>query len=150
AQRVCDRHRCGARALWAARGAPGRSGHPACCHIVGRSASLHAIAHDRNRSRRRRMRFYEFEAKALLGKAGVPVAKGGTATTPDEAAKIVAQVGGEVVLKSQVLSGGRMKAGGVKFASSPDEARAHAESILKLEISGQMPRCVLIDAKQPV
>ena len=59
------------------------------------------------------MRFYEFEAKALLGQAGVPVAKGGTATTADEAARIAASVGGEVVLKSQVLSGGRMKAGGV-------------------------------------
>ena len=96
------------------------------------------------------MRFYEFEAKALLGKAGVPVAKGGTATTADEAARIAASVGGEVVLKSQVLSGGRMKAGGVKFASTPDEARAAAEHILKLEIGGQMPRCVLIDSKQPV
>ncbi len=96
------------------------------------------------------MRFYEFEAKALLGQAGVPVAKGGTATTADEAARIAASVGGEVVLKSQVLSGGRMKAGGVKFASTPDEARVAAEHILKLEIGGQMPRCVLIDSKQPV
>ena len=96
------------------------------------------------------MRFYEFEAKALLGKAGVPVAKGGTATSADEAARIAASVGGEVVLKSQVLSGGRMKAGGVKFAATPDEARAAAEHILKLEIGGQMPRCVLIDSKQPV
>jgi succinyl-CoA synthetase beta subunit/citryl-CoA synthetase large subunit len=96
------------------------------------------------------MRFYEFEAKALLGKAGVPVAKGGTATTADEAARIFGTVGGDVVLKSQVLSGGRMKAGGVQFASSADEARAHAEKILKLEIGGQLPRCVLIDAKQPV
>jgi succinyl-CoA synthetase beta subunit/citryl-CoA synthetase large subunit len=96
------------------------------------------------------MRFYEFEAKALLGQAGVPVAKGGTATTAEEAARIAASVGGEVVLKSQVLSGGRMKAGGVKFAATPDEARAAAEHILKLEIGGQMPRCVLIDSKQPV
>ena len=96
------------------------------------------------------MRFYEFEAKALLGGAGVPVAKGGTATTADEAARIMASVGGEVVLKSQVLSGGRMKAGGIKFAATPDEARAAAEHILKLEIGGQMPRCVLIDSKQPV
>ncbi len=96
------------------------------------------------------MRFYEFEAKALLGKAGVPVAKGGTATTADEAARIMTSVGGDVVLKSQVLSGGRMKAGGVKFASTGDEARAAADHILKLEIGGQMPRCVLIDSKQPV
>jgi succinyl-CoA synthetase beta subunit len=96
------------------------------------------------------MRFYEFEAKALLGKAGVPVAKGGTATTGDEAARIAASVGGDVVLKSQVLSGGRMKAGGVKFASTAEEARAAAEHILTLEIGGQVPRCVLIDSKQPV
>ncbi len=96
------------------------------------------------------MRFYEFEAKALLGKAGVPVAKGGTATTAADAERIARDVAGEVVLKSQVLSGGRMKAGGVKFASTPEEARTYAESILKLEIGGQMPRCVLIDSKQPV
>ena len=96
------------------------------------------------------MRFYEFEAKALLGTAGVPVAKGGTATTAAEAERIARDVAGDVVLKSQVLSGGRMKAGGVKFASTPAEARAHAEAILKLEIGGQLPRCVLIDAKQPV
>ena len=96
------------------------------------------------------MRFYEFEAKALLGTAGVPVAEGGTATTAAEAERIARDVAGDVVLKSQVLSGGRMKAGGVKFASTPAEARAHAEAILKLEIGGQLPRCVLIDAKQPV
>src|SRR5581483_9807545 len=61
-----------------------------------------------------------------------------------------ADVGGEVVLKSQVLTGGRMKAGGVQFASTPDEARAHAERILALEINGQKPRGVLVESKQPV
>jgi len=96
------------------------------------------------------MRFYEFEAKALLAKAGVPTSKGGTATTAADAARIAAEVGGELVLKSQVLTGGRMKAGGIKFASSPDEARAAAEHILKLEINGQSPRCLLVESKQPV
>lgn len=96
------------------------------------------------------MRFYEFEAKALLAKAGVPTSKGGTATVAGEAARIAAEVGGELVLKSQVLTGGRMKAGGIKFASSPDEARTAAEHILKLEINGQSPRCVLVESKQPV
>jgi len=96
------------------------------------------------------MRFYEFEAKALLRKAGVPTSKGGTATTAGEAARIATEVGGELVLKSQVLTGGRMKAGGIKFASSADEARAAAEHILKLEINGQSPRCVLVESKQPV
>ncbi|HXK33735.1 MAG TPA: ATP-grasp domain-containing protein [Dehalococcoidia bacterium] len=96
------------------------------------------------------MRFYEFEAKALLAKCGIPTSKGGTATTPDDAARIAADVAGDVVLKSQVLSGGRMKAGGVQFASTPDEARRHAEHILQLEIGGHRPRNVLIEAKAPV
>ena len=51
------------------------------------------------------------------------------------------------MIKSQVLTGGRMKAGGVKFADTPDEAAAHAEDILKLEINGHMPRGVLVDPK---
>jgi succinyl-CoA synthetase beta subunit len=96
------------------------------------------------------MRFYEFEAKAVARKAGIPTSKGGQATTPDEAARIAAEIGGEVVLKSQVLTGGRMKAGGVQFASTPDEARAHAKQILALEINGQKPRGVLVESKQPV
>jgi succinyl-CoA synthetase beta subunit/citryl-CoA synthetase large subunit len=54
------------------------------------------------------------------------------------------------VIKSQVLSGGRMKAGGVKFADTPDEAAAHAEAILKLEIGGHPPRGVLVDPKAEI
>ena len=54
------------------------------------------------------------------------------------------------MIKSQVLSGGRMKAGGVKFADTPDEAAEHAEAILKLEINGHMPRGVLVDPKAEV
>ncbi len=96
------------------------------------------------------MRFYEYEAKAVLAKYGIPTSKGGLAKTGDEAARIAAEVAGEVVLKSQVLSGGRMKAGGVKFASSPNEARGHAEAILKLEIGGQQPRGVLVESKSAV
>lgn len=96
------------------------------------------------------MRFYEFEAKALLARCGIPTSKGGTATTPEEAARLAADIGGTVVLKSQVLSGGRMKAGGVQFASTPDEARRHAERILQLEIGGHRPRNVLVEAKAPV
>ncbi len=96
------------------------------------------------------MRFYEFEAKALLAKAGVPASKGGAANSADEAARIAGEIGSEVVLKSQVLTGGRMKAGGIKFASSADEAHTAAEHILKLEINGQSPRCVLVESKQPV
>ncbi|KKL06017.1 hypothetical protein LCGC14_2600220, partial [marine sediment metagenome] len=80
------------------------------------------------------MRFYEFEAKKLLAKHGVRLPQGGTAETPEEAGKLAAEVGGAVVLKSQVLSGGRMKAGGVKFADTPEEAQREAAAILDLEI----------------
>ncbi len=96
------------------------------------------------------MRFYEFEAKRLLAKHGVRLPQGGTAETPEEAGKFATEVGGPVVLKSQVLTGGRMKAGGVKFADTPREAQREAAAILDLEISGQRPRGVLVEAKAAV
>jgi succinyl-CoA synthetase beta subunit len=96
------------------------------------------------------MRFFEFEAREVVKRAGIPVTKFGFATTPEEARAIAADIGGETVVKSQVLTGGRMKAGGVKFATTPDEAAEHAEAILKLEIGGHMPRGVLVDPKASV
>src|SRR3972149_3327219 len=96
------------------------------------------------------MRFYEFECKLLLAKQGVPLPHGGTANSPGEARRLTAELGGPVVLKSQVLAGGRMKAGGVKFADTPEEAEHAAADILKLEIRGQLPRCVLVEAKASV
>ena len=96
------------------------------------------------------MRFYEYEAKTLLKKHGLPLDNFKVAATADEAASIAREMGGPLVLKSQVLSGGRMKAGGVKFADTPEEARAAAEAILKLPISGQLPRSVLIEPKAKV
>jgi len=96
------------------------------------------------------VRFYEFEAKRLLAKGGVRLPDGGTAATPADASRIAAKIAGPVVLKSQVLSGGRMKAGGVKFADTPAEAEAAAADILKLEISGQLPVNVLVESKASV
>jgi succinyl-CoA synthetase beta subunit len=96
------------------------------------------------------MRFFEYESRAVLAREGIPVADGGLARTADEAASIAASVGGPVVLKSQVLTGGRMKAGGVKFADTPEEARSAAAAILALEINGHMPRGVLVGAKAPI
>jgi succinyl-CoA synthetase beta subunit len=96
------------------------------------------------------MRFYEFEAKQLLAKSGIATTKGGLAMTPADAERIAADVGGPVVLKSQVLSGGRMKAGGVKFAGTPVEAKAAAAEILALEIRGQLPKGVLVEARAKV
>jgi succinyl-CoA synthetase beta subunit/citryl-CoA synthetase large subunit len=96
------------------------------------------------------MRFFEYESKEIVRRAGIPTSKGGFATTPDEARARAEEVGGPVVIKSQVLTGGRMKAGGVKFADTPGEAAAHAADILKLEINGHMPRGVLIDERVAV
>jgi succinyl-CoA synthetase beta subunit len=96
------------------------------------------------------MRFFEYESRAVVAKAGIPVTKHGFATTAEEAREIAADIAGPVVIKSQVLTGGRMKAGGVQFADTPDEAAAHAEHVLQLEINGHMPRGVLVDSKAEI
>src|SRR5690349_24770591 len=96
------------------------------------------------------MRFYEYEAKALFAKHGTPLLKGRVAKTAAEAKQIAAEVAGPVVLKSQVLTGGRMKAGGVKFADSPEEAEKAAAASLALETQGQKPRGVLVEQGAPV
>jgi len=96
------------------------------------------------------MRLYEYEAKALFARHGAPLLKGRVAKTPAEARDAAAEIGGSTVLKSQVLTGGRMKAGGVKFAETPAEAEAAAKAILTLEIKGQKPRGVLVEQRAPV
>jgi succinyl-CoA synthetase beta subunit len=96
------------------------------------------------------MRFFEYESRKIVAKAGIPVSPHGFATSPEEARRIAEEVGGPTVIKSQVLTGGRMKAGGVKFADTPEEAAAHAEAILALEINGHMPRGVLVDSRVAV
>jgi succinyl-CoA synthetase beta subunit len=96
------------------------------------------------------MRLYEYESRRIAELSGIPVTKYGFCTTPDEARKAAEDIGGPVVIKSQVLTGGRMKAGGVKFADTPDEAAEHAGAILELEINGHMPKGVLVDPKAEV
>ncbi|MCW3033238.1 MAG: hypothetical protein JWM60_1583 [Solirubrobacterales bacterium] len=96
------------------------------------------------------MRFFEFEAREIVKRAGIPVTDFGFATSREAAKEAAERIGGSVVIKSQVLTGGRMKAGGVKFADTPEEAAAHAEDILALEIGGHMPRGVLVDPKAEV
>jgi succinyl-CoA synthetase beta subunit len=96
------------------------------------------------------MRFFEYEARKIVELAGIPVTEYGFCRTAAEARAAAAEIGGPTVVKSQVLSGGRMKAGGVKFADTPEEAAEHAEAILRLEINGQMPRGVLVDPKAEV
>jgi succinyl-CoA synthetase beta subunit len=96
------------------------------------------------------MRFYEYEAKTLFARHGIPLLKGKVVKSAAEAGDAAAEIGGPVVLKSQVLTGGRMKAGGVKFADDPGTAAKHAEAILRLEIKGQKPRGVLVEQRVPV
>jgi succinyl-CoA synthetase beta subunit/citryl-CoA synthetase large subunit len=96
------------------------------------------------------MRFFEYEAREIVKRAGIPVTDYGFTTEPAEAGEIAQRIGGPTVIKSQVLSGGRMKAGGVKFADTPEQAREHAAEILKLEIGGHKPRGVLVDPKAEV
>jgi len=96
------------------------------------------------------MRFYEFEAKALFARHGIPLLKGRVAKTAAEARAAASEIAAPVVLKSQVLTGGRMKAGGVKFADDPAAAEEAAAAILMLEIKGQKPRGVLVEQRVPV
>src|SRR5919201_2212101 len=96
------------------------------------------------------MRFYDWGSRQIVEQAGIPGTKYGFVTAAEEAKATAAEIGGSVVIKSQVLSGGRMKAGGVQFASTPEEAEAHARDILQLEIGGQMPKGVLVDPKAEV
>jgi succinyl-CoA synthetase beta subunit len=96
------------------------------------------------------MRFFEYEAREIVKRAGIPVTDFGFTTDASQARSIAQRIGGPTVIKSQVLSGGRMKAGGVKFADTPDEAEAHAREILALEIGGHKPRGVLVDPKAEV
>ncbi len=96
------------------------------------------------------MRFFEYESREIVRRAGIPTTQFGFATTAEEARTIAEEIGGPVVIKSQVLTGGRMKAGGVQFADTPDEAAEHAEHVLELEINGHMPRGVMVDTKADV
>ena len=91
------------------------------------------------------MDLYEYQARDMFEEHGVPVLRGITATTPDEARAAAAEVGSPVVVvKAQVKTGGRGKAGGVKVAKSPDEAAARASDILGLDIKGHVVQKVMV------
>jgi len=90
------------------------------------------------------VKLQEYRSKEILARHGVPVAAGETATTPAEARAAAERIGGPVVVKAQVLVGGRGKAGGVKLAATPDEAAARAEEIIGLDIKGVTVRTVLV------
>jgi succinyl-CoA synthetase beta subunit len=90
------------------------------------------------------MNIHEYQAADLLARYGIPTNPGSVATTPDEVAQAAQAAGGTVVVKAQVHTGGRGKAGGVKLAKSPDEARAVGEQILGMDIRGHTVHKVLV------
>jgi succinyl-CoA synthetase beta subunit len=87
---------------------------------------------------------FEYQARDLFAKHGVPVTRGKVATTPAEARAIAEEIGGQTVVKAQVKTGGRGKAGGVKLADDPADAEAKATAILGMDIKGHTVHRVLI------
>ena len=90
------------------------------------------------------MKLYEYEAKQLFSLYNIPVPEYGLARTPEEAREITERLGGKSVLKAQVLVAGRGKAGGIKFAESPQEAYELAKELLGMEIKGEKVNSLLI------
>jgi succinyl-CoA synthetase beta subunit len=88
---------------------------------------------------------YEYQGKELFARFGIPVSAGRVATTPAEARAAAAELGSQVVVKAQVLTGGRGKAGGIKLADSPEAAEESATSILGMDISGHVVRRLWIE-----
>jgi succinyl-CoA synthetase beta subunit len=87
---------------------------------------------------------YEYQGRALFEKHGLPVLAGGVASTPQEAGELAERLGGRVVVKAQVKTGGRGKAGGIKLADGVDEAVAHSERILGMDIKGHRVERVML------
>jgi len=93
---------------------------------------------------------YEHQGKELFRRYGIPVSEGRLATAPAEAREAAADLGPPVVVKAQVLTGGRGKAGGIKLAASPEEAEARAEEILGMDIRGHVVRSVWVESASDI
>ncbi len=91
------------------------------------------------------MKLHEYQSKRLFARYGIPIPRGDVAITAEEARRIAKELGGPVVIKSQVLVGGRGKAGGIKLAQNADEAERVAEKILGMNIKGLTVKKVLVD-----
>jgi succinyl-CoA synthetase beta subunit len=91
------------------------------------------------------MDLYEYQGKQLFARFGIPVSEGKVATSPEEARAVAEELGGPVVVKAQVLTGGRGKAGGIKLADSPQDAEARAAEILGMDIRGHTVRRVWVE-----
>lgn len=93
------------------------------------------------------MRLYEFEAKKLFSKTGIPIPQGELVKSPEEAKAFAEKLDKPVVLKAQILSGGRGKAGGIKFAQNPSEAERKVSELLSLRIKGFPVEMILAEEK---
>ncbi len=91
------------------------------------------------------MKLHEYQSKQIFARYGIPIPKGRVAATAEEAKNIAEELGSRVVIKSQVLVGGRGKAGGIRLAKSPEEAEELAAQVLAMEIKGLPVRKVLVD-----
>lgn len=91
------------------------------------------------------MKLHEYQSKQIFARYGIPIPRGRVAATAQEAYQIAEELGGRVVVKSQVLVGGRGKAGGIRLANNPKEAEELATQILRMEIKGLPVRKVLVD-----
>src|SRR5665648_718799 len=96
------------------------------------------------------MKLYEYQVKEIFSKYGIGIQKGKLAKTPQEAKQVAAVIGGQVVLKSQVLVGGRGKAGGVKIVDDLNDVEKAADKILKTEIKGYKPVGILVEKKMEI
>ena len=96
------------------------------------------------------MRFFENIAKQIFSQEGIPILEGHVAYSPEEAMTISSEMGVPVVVKAQVLTGGRGKAGGVKFANNPGEALKVADEILGMDIKGEKVKHLLIEKKAEI
>ncbi|MGP3910201.1 ADP-forming succinate--CoA ligase subunit beta [Nonomuraea sp. 10N515B] len=92
------------------------------------------------------MDLYEYQAKELFGRHGIPVPAGKVAATPAEAREIAAELNAPVVIKAQVKTGGRGKAGGIRPAAGPVSAEQEAARVLGMDIKGHVARRVLVEA----
>jgi succinyl-CoA synthetase beta subunit len=96
------------------------------------------------------MDLYEYQGKELFRRFGIPVSEGRVATSPEEARTAAQELGGQVVVKAQVLTGGRGKAGGIKLADGPDEAEEHARAILGMDIAGHVVRKLWVESASDI
>jgi succinyl-CoA synthetase beta subunit len=93
---------------------------------------------------------YEYQGKELFRRFGIPVSEGRLALSAEEARTAAQELGGQVVVKAQVLTGGRGKAGGIKLADGPEEAESHANAILGMDINGHVVRKLWIEAASEI